>query len=505
MTVAELVAFVPFVLQAVFLVGGVVLLVWLASVRRGLSALESATLDQAEEAERSRDANLAAQATQVALASRLEAIEKAHVDAEKRLREEIGQNRREAADNARIGREELGATLGRVADSMQERLGEMATAQAARLDAFSTRLEGQAAANEKKLTSLTRSNEEKLEQLRQAVDDRLGQMRRDNGEQLERMRATVDEKLQGTLEKRLGESFKQVSERLEQVHQGLGEMQTLAGGVGDLKRVLSNVKLRGGWGEVQLGALLEDMLTPDQYVRNVRPREESAEVVEFAIRLPGKEGDPDDAVWLPIDAKFPLEDYQRLVDASEAGDRVALEAAAKDLERQILSCAKDISTKYIHPPLTTDFAVMFLPTEGLYAEIVRRPGLVDRLQRERRVVVAGPSTFAGLLNSLQMGFRTLAIQERSSEVWQLLGAVKTEFGKFGDTLDGVNRKLAQASKTMDDAARRSRAIERKLRDVEEIPVGGGTLGVLEEGLDADASSEGESSEEAARHARVAVA
>lgn len=507
MTVAEILPFVPTALLAVLSLGAILMLAWLAGVRRGLGALESASLDQAEEAARAREAAGAAQAAQAEMALRLEGIQKSQAEAERRLRDEIGRSRREAGENARVGREELGASLARMVDSVQERLGQMAASQAERLDAFGGRLDGLTRSNEQKLGLLTQANEEKLEQLRRTVDDRLGQMRRDNGDQLERMRVTVDEKLQGTLEKRLGESFKQVSERLEQVHQGLGEMQALAGGVGDLKRVLSNVKLRGGWGEVQLEALLEQMLTPDQYARNVRPSEESAEVVEFALKLPGQAGDPDDAVWLPIDAKFPLEDYQRLIDASESGDRIAVEAAGKELEKKVLACARDISDKYLNPPLTTDFGVMFLPTEGLYAEIVRRPGLVDRIQRERRVVIAGPSTFAALLNSLQMGFRTLAIQERSSEVWKLLGAVKTEFGKFGDTLDGVNKKLSQASKNMEDAARRSRAIERKLRDVEEIPAGGGTLGLLEGSLEGDAApgDDGGADEEGPSGASAAVA
>lgn len=498
MTATDLQVYGPAALQVLGLLFGIALLWWVAAARRGVDALTADAQERLAQAERAR---AEAEAASARLAARLEAMEKSHAESERRLREDLGRGRQESSEDARRGREELAATLGRVAASMQERLTEMASGQVQNLDSFAARLEAHTASQEQKLGVLTQSNEERLERLRSTMDDRLGQMRRDNGDQLERMRVTVDEKLQGTLEKRLGESFKQVSERLEKVHQGLGEMQTLAGGVGDLKRVLANVKLRGGWGEVQLEALLEQMLSPDQFVRNVRPREDRAEVVEFALKLPGKAGDPDDAVWLPIDAKFPLDPYQRLVDASEAGDRVALEAAGKDLEKQIAVCAKDIAEKYVHPPLTTDFAVMFLPTEGLYAEIVRRPGLVDRIQRERRVVVAGPSTFAALLNSLQMGFRTLAIQERSSEVWQLLGAVKTEFGKFGDTLDGVNKKLAQASKTMDDAARRSRAIERKLRGVEEIPAGPG-LGRLEGALDAD---EGASKGETPARGRAAVA
>jgi DNA recombination protein RmuC len=284
------------------------------------------------------------------------------------------------------------------------------------------------------------------------------------------MRATVDEKLQGTLEKRLGESFNQVSERLEQVHKGLGEMQALATGVGDLKRVLTNVKTRGVWGEIQLEALLEQILTPDQFERNVRTQENSAEAVEFAVKLPGRgEQDGREVVWLPIDAKFPIEDYQRLMDAQEISDLTTAEQAGKMLEATIKNCAKTICEKYLNPPVTTDFGIMFLPTEGLYAEVIKRTWLVETLQRECRVIVAGPTTLAALLNSLQMGFRTLAIQKRSSEVWKLLGAVKTEFGKFGTTLDGVKKKLDQASNTMDDAAKRSRAIERKLRNVEDLP------------------------------------
>jgi DNA recombination protein RmuC len=301
------------------------------------------------------------------------------------------------------------------------------------------------------------------------VEARLKQIQEDNSRQLDQMRATVDEKLQGTLEKRLGESFKQVSERLEQVHKGLGEMQTLASGVGDLKRALTNVKIRGGWGEIQLEALLEEILAPEQFDRNVRTNEASDERVEFAIKLPGKDDGSKDPIWLPIDAKFPIEDYQRLVDAQERADSEAAEVSSRMLVTRIKGCAKDICDKYICPPKTTDFGIMFLPTEGLYAEVVRRTGLVETIQRECRVVIAGPTTIAALLNSLQMGFRSLAIQKRSSEVWKLLGAVKTEFGKFGDVLDGVKKKLEQATNTMDGAARRSRAIERRLRTVEDLP------------------------------------
>jgi DNA recombination protein RmuC len=306
-----------------------------------------------------------------------------------------------------------------------------------------------------------------LESVRGIVDLRLKQLQEDNTGQLEKMRATVDEKLQGTLEKRLGESFKLVSERLEQVHQGLGAMRQLASDVGGLQRVLANVKTRGGWGEVQLGNLLEQVLTADQFSRNVQTRDESGERVDFAIKLPGDEnGAP---VWLPIDSKFPTEDYQRLLAAQDKGDVDLIESAMKGLETQLRKSAKDICGKYINPPRTTDFALMFLPTEGLFAEAIRRVGLVEQVQRDCRVIFAGPTTLAALLNSLQMGFRTLAIQKRSSEVWNLLAGVKTEFGKFGEALSSVKEKLEQAARKMEDVDVRSRAISKKLRDVEGLP------------------------------------
>src|SRR5256714_2780226 len=306
-----------------------------------------------------------------------------------------------------------------------------------------------------------------LESVRGIVDLRLKQLQEDNTGQLEKMRATVDEKLQGTLEKRLGESFKLVSERLEQVHQGLGAMRQLASDVGGLQRVLANVKTRGGWGEVQLGNLLEQVLTADQFSRNVQTRDESGERVDFAIKLPGDEnGAP---VWLPIDSKFPTEDYQRLLAAQDKGDVDLIESAMKGLETQLRKSAKDICGKYINPPRTTDFALMFLPTEGLFAEAIRRVGLVEQVQRDCRAIFAGPTTLAALLNSLQMGFRTLAIQKRSSEVWNLLAGVKTEFGKFGEALSSVKDKLEQAARKMEEVDVRSRAISKKLRDVEELP------------------------------------
>jgi len=331
-------------------------------------------------------------------------------------------------------------------------------------------LEEMARGREENATAAKSQREEltaSLESVRSIVDLRLKQLQEDNSKQIDKMRATVDEKLQGTLEKRLGESFKLVSDRLEQVHQGLGAMRQLASDVGGLQKVLTNVKTRGGWGEVQLGSLLEQLLTSDQFARNVQTRDETSERVEFAIKLPGDEnGAP---VWLPIDAKFPTEDYQRLLAAQEQGDLMAVDGAMKSLEMQLKRSAKDICQKYINPPRTTDFALMFLPTEGLYAEAIRRVGLVEQVQRDCRVVFAGPTTLAALLNSLQMGFRTLAIQKRSSEVWNLLAAVKTEFGKFGEALSTVKDKLDQAARHVDTVAVRSRAITKKLRDVEELP------------------------------------
>jgi DNA recombination protein RmuC len=282
------------------------------------------------------------------------------------------------------------------------------------------------------------------------------------------MRQTVDEKLQGTLERRLNESFRLVSERLEAVQRGLGEMRTLAAGVGDLKKVLTNVKTRGTFGEVQLGALLEQLLAPEQYVRNAAPRKDGGERVEYAVRLPGPEDGAGD-VLLPIDAKFPLEDHHRLVEAAERGDSDAVEAASRALEVRIRACARDIHDKYLAPPRTTDFGILFLPTEGLYAEVLRRPGLAESLHRDHKVTLAGPTTLAALLNSLQMGFRTLAIQRRSSEVWRVLGAVKLEFGKFGEVIDKVEKKLSEASTQLQHVGVRGRAIARSLREVEALP------------------------------------
>ncbi|HIF63291.1 MAG TPA: DNA recombination protein RmuC [Deltaproteobacteria bacterium] len=314
-------------------------------------------------------------------------------------------------------------------------------------------------------TSLGKSTD----QLRGTLEERLREMQEGNAKKLDEMRQTVDEKLQGTLEKRLGESFKLVSERLEAVQKGLGEMQELAGGVRDLKSVLTNVKARGTWGEVQLGALLEQVLTPSQYDRNVKTREGSDDLVEFAVRLPGSRDEPDSCVWMPIDSKFPQEDYLRLVDAADRADAEGVAEASKALVRVVKKSAADIAGKYLDPPRTTDFAILFLPTEGLYAEVIRQPGLVEDLQSSHRVTVAGPSTLLAQLNALRMGFRTLAIEERSSEVWKVLGAVKSEFGKFGDVLAKVKKQLNTAASTIEQTETRTRAMERKLRSVEELP------------------------------------
>jgi DNA recombination protein RmuC len=341
-------------------------------------------------------------------------------------------------------------------------------------DEFSSNRKEFAAANKdlrveltESLAKLTDKNDQKLEYIRKTVELRLESLQKDNAEKLEKMRATVDEKLQSTLEKRLGESFKMVSERLETVHKGLGEMQSLATGVGDLKRVLSNVKTRGTWGEVQLDNLLDQILTVEQYTRNAQIKKNSLERADFAIRIPAKDDD-DGIILLPIDAKFPIEDYQRLVTASEAGDIESIALSVKALEARIKDEAKKIRDKYIDPPATTDFAILYLPIEGLYAEVIQRPGLAETLQREYRVTVAGPHTLAALLNSLQMGFRTLAIQKRTSEVWSVLGAVKTEFSRFGDMLEKTKKKLQEASNTIDDAATKSRTIERKLGKVQQL-------------------------------------
>jgi DNA recombination protein RmuC len=390
--------------------------------------------------------------------SRVDSIEKGQERTSRELREEAARSRDESSSQSRSLREEVSATFKGFNDSVLTQLTQLIGLEQQQLESFS-----------EKLKALTKSNEDKIGELRSAVEVRLDRIQADNAGKLEEMRKTVDEKLQGTLEKRLGDSFRLVSERLEQVHKGLGEMQNLASGVGDLKKVLTNVKSRGTWGEVQLGNLLEQVLSPEQYAQNVATKAGSSEHVEYAIKLPGRDEDAEKVVWIPVDAKFPKEDYERLVDAAERGDPTAVEEATRSLEARVKLEAKDIMNKYLDPPQTTDFGVLFLPTEGLYAEILRRPGLADVLQREYRVMVAGPTTFYALLNSLQMGFRTLAIQKRSSEVWTVLGAVKTEFEKFGAVIDKIHKKLLEASNEIDNAKRRSRVLERKLRDVQELP------------------------------------
>ena len=427
-----------------------------------------------------------------------------------------GELRREIAENARGGRQEIQQTLASFQETLSRQGAESTRTQNAQLDAFSQQLiqlrgtlgdtlthqlqaislgMGQQAAEAtrtqnaqidafaqqlvqlrtalsdtlvRQLQDMSENNARRLAEVRTTLDAQLAQLQQSNAAKLDEMRATVDEKLQGTLEKRLGDSFKQVAERLEQVHKGLGEMQTLAQGVGDLKHLLTNVKTRGIFGEAQLGALLEQVFAPDQYGTQVVTRPGSRFPVDFAIRLPGR-GDDGAPCWLPIDAKFPNEDYERLLDAQQRADVEGAEAAGRGLEQRIRLEAKSMADKYLEPPHTTDFAILFLPTEGLYAEVLRRPGLIEVLQREHRVSLAGPTTLMAMLNSLQMGFRTLALEKRSSEVWQVLGAVKTEFGKFGDVLAKVKTQTQTVLNTLDAAETRSRAMGRALKTVEALP------------------------------------
>jgi DNA recombination protein RmuC len=374
------------------------------------------------------------------LVSRLDNLRDFQERTDRSVREEIARSRAEVQVQAQQERTELAQSFKSFEGSVQMRLSE-----------------------------LTAATEKKIEAVRLIVDEKLKQIQEDNNRQLDLMRETVNEKLQNTLEKRLGESFKQVSERLELVHQGLGDMRALAADVGNLQRVLTNVKSRGTWGEVQLGALLEEILSPEQYLKNVKIQENGNDFVEFAIKLPGQSDSPADSVLIPVDAKFPVEDYQRLLEAQERSDTAAVDNAVRQLEASIKKAAKDISQKYLAPPKTTDFGIMFLPSEGLYAEVIRRTALVAVLQREHHVVVTGPTTFAALLNSLQMGFRTLAIQKRSGEVWKILGEVKTAFGRFGETLDAVHKRLEQAANSVDDARKKSKTIQNKLRAVEILP------------------------------------
>ena len=374
------------------------------------------------------------------------------------LRAELRAGREEAGRAARESREELARGLASANDTLAVTLKGMSDVQRAQLDGLS-----------RSLKELSESNQASLERVRTTLDASVRELQESNEKKLEEMRKTVDEKLHVTLEKRLGESFKLVSDQLESVQKGLGEMQSLATGVGDLKRVLTNVKARGTWAEVQLGALLDEILAPGQFEKNVHVEAGDAEMVEFAVRLPGPKDEPGACVWLPIDSKLPQEDYIRIQDAADLGDVEATRLATEALARAIRLAAQDIHRKYVKPPHTTDFAIMFLATEGLYAEVVRQPALVDDLQQRYRVVVAGPTTLAALLSSLRMGFQTLAIEQQAVEVWRVLGGVKTEFARFGDVLDKVKRQLETASRTIDQTGVRTRAMERKLRAVEQLP------------------------------------
>ena len=383
---------------------------------------------------------------------------KTSADAEQAVREELRDGREEAAKRSHELREEVSGSLSKTAQTLSGTVGQLGNVQKQQLEGVTTQVQ-----------ALIETNQQRLDGLRATISEQLNEMREANEKKLEEMRRTVDEKLQGTLEKRLGESFKLVSERLDAVHKGLGEMQNLAAGVGDLKNVLTNVKVRGTWAEYQLEAILEQVLTPDQFDRNVATRKDSSERVEFAIRLPGRSDDPEDCVWLPIDSKFPQEDYLRLSEAANSADAEAVALSTRELLRSITQSAKTIAEKYLNPPQTTDFAVLYLPTEGLYAEVLRQPGLVSQLQQDYRVMVSGPTTIAALLNSLRLGFRSLAIEQQASEVWQVLGAVKTEFGRFGDVLAKVKKQLATASNTIENTERRTRAMARTLREVEQLP------------------------------------
>lgn len=391
---------------------------------------------------------------------------------EQRIERVESELRREVGDNARTGRLEIQQSLATFQDTLLRQGAETTRTQNAQIDAFAqqlVQLRGTLGDTlTRQLQDLSEANARRLAEVRATLETQLAQLQQTNAAKLDEMRATVDEKLHATLEQRLGESFKQVAERLEQVHKGLGEMQNLAQGVGDLKHLLSNVKTRGMFGEAQLGALLEQVFAPDQYATQVATRPGSRNMVDFAIRLPGR-GDDGAPCWLPIDAKFPNEDYERLLDAQQRADVEGAELAARGLEQRIRLEAKSMAEKYLEPPHTTDFAILFLPTEGLYAEVLRRPGLMEALQRDHRVTLTGPTTLMAMLNALQMGFRTLALEKRSSEVWQVLGAVKTEFGKFGDVLAKVKNQTQTVLNTLDAAETRSRAMGRALKTVEALP------------------------------------
>jgi DNA recombination protein RmuC len=394
------------------------------------------------------------------LKEKLTVVDSGQQRMETAIKHELSRNREEMNSVAKDSREELGQAIRTAGETNATRIAQIGEGQKQQLDSFARQIGG-----------LTEATERRLETMRTTIEGRLSALQEDNSRKLDQMRTVVDEKLQSTLEKRLGESFNIVVQRLEQVHKGLGEMQSLASGVGDLKRILSNVKTRGTLAEWQLENMLEQVMAPNQYEKNIATRKGSSDRVEFALKLPGQDGSGKQEVLLPIDAKFPKEDYERLIDARDKCDPELIEESSKQLERRVKEMAKNIRDKYLDPPNTTDFGIMYVPTEGLFAEIISRPGICEILHRDFRVMVTGPTTLATLLNCLQVGFRTLAIAERSSEAWNLLGAVKTEFGNFGKLLEKTKKKLDEASNTIEDAARKSRTIERKLRDVQELPSG----------------------------------
>jgi DNA recombination protein RmuC len=398
----------------------------------------------------------------------LSLIESSNERVEKAVKDEVARFREENKSSDREMRIEIANNQNANGKSILDQMSTIATMQKNQLDTFSNQL-----------IQLTSSNEQRLNEMRNTIEEKLSLIQKENSTKLEEMRATVDEKLHSTLEKRLGESFGDISKRLENLYKELGEMHSLASGVNDLKRTLTSVKTRGIWGEIQLGTLMDEILTADQYETNVITKKKSNDRVEFAIKLPGNDAN-NTRVYLPIDAKFPQEDYQKLIDAADLGDKNAVDAARKSLELRVKSEAKDIKEKYLDPPNTTDFGIMFLPTESLYAEVTKLPGLIEVLQRDYKVIITGPTTLVALLNSLQMGFRTLAIEKRSSEIWTLLGAVKTQFGKFGEILDKTQKKLREATNTIEDASRKTRTIESKLKKVQELPIEESTLYLQDE-------------------------
>jgi DNA recombination protein RmuC len=458
---------------------------------RGFTQATQATLDErlAQSAQESRTSRGELQAAFSALQARLEQhLAQARVDAAEARREqsellaafraELTQTAQALTADSLKSRDAMADSTQLFGQRIQERFEALTAATRGTLDSLKGDLHGQLAAmsaalkdqldaNTRQLTGLVASQQQDAQALRGALNERLAAIQQDNAAKLEEMRRTVDEKLHATLEQRLGESFKLVSDRLEQVHTRLGEMQTLAGSVGDLKRVMTNVKTRGTWGEMQLGAIIDNVLTPEQFARNVKTQPGSDELVEFAIRLPGKSDEQ--PVWLPIDSKYPVEHYQRLLDAQEAADKGAMQAAGNAFEASIKFEAKKIFAKYVAPPYTTDFAVLYLPTEGLFAEVMRRPGLVEAVQNDCRVMITGPANLAAMLSSLQMGFKTLAIEKRSSEVWSVLGQVKTEFAKFGDVVEATRKSIDAAAKRFEQVDVRTRAIQRRLRGVQELP------------------------------------